>query len=135
MVVFGHVDHAKQALGRLQNFPIWGRPLRLAFSRDEGQTVRSDAAQSKRQSKRPDTERPVTAPQQRPAPSHLPSTAGDGSEATGARRRIWDAPSDPSKTMRVAVGVADDEDEESQPTVLSYLFSGSVDNIFIELLV
>jgi hypothetical protein len=35
-VVFGHVDHAKQALGRLQNFPIWGRPLRLAFSRAAG---------------------------------------------------------------------------------------------------
>ena len=81
---YGSADHAKQAMGRLQNFPIWGRPLRLAYAQEDGSPARGED--------RPAPERPATAPHQRPAPSGLPSTAGDSSEAAGVRRRIWDVP-------------------------------------------
>jgi len=75
-------------MARLQNFPIWGRPLRLAYANEEGSPARGEGWPAG-----PDAERPATAPQQRPAPSGLPSTAGDLSEAASARRRIWgDAP-------------------------------------------
>lgn len=96
MVVFGSVDHAKQAMERLQNFPIWGRPLRLAFSREDSTSARWDGAQPKRL----DLERPKTAPQHRPAPSHLPSAAGERSEASGACRRIWDVSANPATSIR-----------------------------------
>jgi hypothetical protein len=84
MVAYGSEDHARQAMGRLQNFPIWGRPLRLAYAQEDGSPARGED--------RTAPERPATAPQQRPAPIGLPSTAGDSSEAAGVRRRIWDMP-------------------------------------------
>ena len=116
IVAFLNVEHSKQAMGRLQNFPIWGRPLRLAYSVEEGLIGRGDTSPSRKL----DMERPATAPQQRAAPGNLTSPSGHVREA-GARRRIWDVPTDPSPLTRKAPADSDYEHNESQCTVLSFL--------------
>jgi hypothetical protein len=86
VVAFAKVDNATQAMERLQNFPIWGRPLRLAFAN-------ADAVLGQR---RPDSavrteqDRPATAPQirSRQTASYLSLTAGEDNQDAGVRRRI-----------------------------------------------
>jgi len=116
IVAFLNVEHSKQAMGRLQNFPIWGRPLRLAYSVEEGMIGRGDTSPSRKL----DMERPATAPQQRAAPGNLTSPSGHVREA-GARRRIWDVPTDPSPLARKAPADSDYGRNESLCTVLSFL--------------
>ena len=117
IVVFAHVDPAKQAMARLQNFPIWGRQLRLAYSRDEEELEGGDV----KQTRRGHIEHPATAPQQRRLPSSLRSPAGDRRAEGKVSRRIWDEPEDPSVTMKRMIPMdsrdADDESDEPSPKV------------------
>ena len=86
VVAFAKVDNATQAMERLQNFRIWGRPLRLAFANADavlGQR-RPDSAM------RPEPDRPATAPQNRSrqTATHLSLTAGEDKQDAGLRRRF-----------------------------------------------
>jgi hypothetical protein len=102
VVVFAKVDNATQAMDRLQNFPIWGRPLRLAYAQVDATLgeSESDAAMHL------ELERPATAPQNRTrhTASNFPSTVREDSESAALRRRFWD----PGQPGRMYPGDADE---------------------------
>ena len=104
LVVFSAVEHATQAMGRLQNFPIWGRPLRLCFA--------DGRSSAKEQDGRPRLERPSTAPpKERQSPSHPQSASRSSGGST--RRNLWQSPVNTTGLLYRDTAVAADKDASS----------------------
>lgn len=97
---FSKVDAAEQAMARLQNFPIWGRPLRLAFANlqnpNPGSQARPATAPAKRaKDRQPDQKRWFNSGSVAAESGDGAQTADDasegGSQSSHARRNNPDA--------------------------------------------
>ncbi|KAJ1471816.1 hypothetical protein T484DRAFT_2025956, partial [Baffinella frigidus] len=84
VATFESVGEAKAALARLQNFPIWGRQISLAYARDAPAPAASHFDHR--------TKRPSTAPRKSAAPGFSGTARASPSGAAAVKRDLWASP-------------------------------------------